>query len=71
MSEQVGPYDKDKCHFCGKSAKDGVKHTAGFSRRETYAGVGPWFDACQACAEKLYEQPLQFQKTEEDPAVGF
>ena len=63
MSEQeyIGPYDKDRCHFCGKSAKNGWKHTAGFQRRETFAGVGPWFDACQSCAEKPYEQPKQFQ----------
>jgi hypothetical protein len=71
VSEQAGPYDSDKCHFCGKSGKNGVKHTAGFQRRETYAGVGPWFDACQSCAEKPYEQPAQFQKTEENPSQGF
>ena len=62
MSEQVGPYDEDKCHFCGKSAKNGTKYIAGYQRRETYAGVGPWFDACEDCARKPYEQPVQFQE---------
>ena len=62
--EHAGPYERIKCHFCGKSSNDGVKHTAGYERRDTYAGVGPWFPACQACAEKPYEQPKQFQKEE-------
>ena len=71
MSEQTGPYDDDKCHFCGKSAKNGVKHTAGFQRRETYAGTGPWLEACESCARVPYEQPAQFQKEEENPSQGF
>ena len=67
MSDQhSGPYDGIKCHFCGKSAhtkgKPTPEHTAGYSRRETYANVGPWFDACQDCAAKPYEQPKQFQE---------
>lgn len=66
MSEQTGSYDKDKCHFCGKSgAKNGPDFTAGYQRRETYAGVGPWFDACEACAREEYEQK-QFQKEGND-----
>ena len=65
MSEEhTGPYDHDACHFCGKSAKNGTKFVAGFQRRETYAGVGPWFDACGECAKKPYEQPKQFQEQE-------
>jgi hypothetical protein len=67
MDNQQGPYDADICHFCKRSAKnspkgDPGKYVAGFSRRETYANVGPWFDACQRCAEKVYEVPKQFQK---------
>lgn len=62
MSEQVGPYDDVKCFFCGKSAKNGAKHTAGYSRREKYAQTGPWHDACQSCAEVPYAQPEQFQE---------
>jgi len=61
---QVGPYDHIKCHFCGKSAKNGVKFVAGYERRETCANTGLWFPACQQCAEKPYEQPKQFQKEE-------
>ncbi len=59
---QVGPYDDTVCHFCKKSAKNGVKHIAGFERREKYANVGPWFPACQECAIVPYEQPPQFKK---------
>lgn len=54
---QTGPYDAHKCYFCGRSAKNGSKHTAGYQRFEKYARIGPKFDACQACAEKAYEQP--------------
>ena len=65
MSEQhSGPYDGIRCHFCGKSSttvKD-WKNTAGYQRRETYANVGPWFDACEACARVEYQQPKQFQE---------
>lgn len=60
MSESVG-YEKDKCHFNFKGCK---KNHAGYQRRQQYAGVGPWFDACQSCAEKEYDQPKQFQKEE-------
>lgn len=52
-----GPYDGDKCAFCGKSAKNGTKHVAGYQRYETYARVGKLLDACQSCAEKPYKQP--------------
>lgn len=64
MSEQefIGPYDKDKCHFCGKSAKNGWKHTAGFQRAEDAKSSGPFFDACEVCARKPYPQPKQFQE---------
>ena len=64
MSEEnLGPYANVVCHFCGKSgAKNGTKYTAGFARREKYATVGPFFDACQECAQKAYEQPKQFQQ---------
>jgi hypothetical protein len=61
MSEQSGPYDDVKCHFCGKSSRNGVKYTAGYQRRETYANVGPWFDACETCVRKPYDAPKQFQ----------
>ena len=61
--EFVGPYDEIKCHFCGKSGKkDGWKHTAGFGRAEDSKPSGPFFPACQACAEKPYPQPKQFQE---------
>lgn len=54
MSEQhySGPYDDDKCHFCGKSAKNGVKHIAGFQRRKEGDTEGPFFDCCQSCLLK-------------------
>ena len=65
MSEQIGPYDEDKCHFCKKSAAKGPQHTAGYERREQFATVGPWFSACQRCAEKPYEVES------EDTSVGF
>jgi hypothetical protein len=54
MNEQefIGPYDKDRCHFCGKSAKNGVKHVAGFQRREESAPNGPFYDCCQDCLIK-------------------
>lgn len=58
MSEGTG-YEKDKCHFkftgCSKT------HAA-YQRREQYALVGPWFDACENCAKKPYDPPAQFQK---------
>ena len=63
--EHTGPYDGIKCHFCGKSAKNGLKFIAGYERRETYANVGLWFPACQGCAEKPYQQPKQFQQEEQ------
>lgn len=48
------------------------KKNAGYSRRAKFAQEGPWLDSCEACARVPYEQPAQFQKTEEDPAtVGF
>lgn len=70
MSEptQIGPYDTIKCHFCGKSAKDGPEHTAGFERRERFATVGAWFPACGDCAKKPYEQPKQFQEDASEQA---
>ena len=55
MSEQqAGPYDKDKCHFCGKSARNGVKFTAGYTKKFR----DKLYDACQFCAkgEQLDEQ---------------
>ncbi len=70
VSEQVGPYDDVKCHFCKKSAKNGPEHVAGYQRREKYANVGPWFDACEECARVPYEQPLQLQKQEDTNVVG-
>lgn len=71
MSEEhAGPYDGLKCHWC-KKRKPGPDGIAGYQRRETYAGVGPWLDACEEHAKMPYEQPKQFQKDEEDPANGF
>lgn len=64
--EQVGPYDNIKCHFCGKSAKNGVKFIAGYERYETYANVGKPVPACLECATKSYPQPKQFQHEEEE-----
>lgn len=66
MSDQhSGPYDKDKCHFCGKSDKthptEDSRNVAGFGRIES----GKVYDACQVCAKKA-----EF-KQEEDPANGF
>jgi hypothetical protein len=59
MSEGYEGFEHDKCHFCGKG-------NAGYQRRETYATVGPWFDACEKCARKPYEQPKQFQENEKE-----
>lgn len=58
MSEAPG-YENDKCHFKFPGCS---KVEAGYQRRQTYAGVGPWFDACENCARVEYEQPKQFQK---------
>lgn len=44
---------------------------AGYQRRPRFAQEGPWLDSCEECARVLYEQPPQFQKTEEDPSNGF
>lgn len=63
---QVGPYDHDVCHFCGKSTKNDPQFTAGYQRRERFATVGPWFDACHACAEKAYEQLSQLKAANEN-----
>lgn len=53
MSEQHnGPYDDDKCHFCKKSAKDGVEFIAGFQRRQEGDLSGPFYDCCQRCLLK-------------------
>lgn len=64
--EFVGPYDRDRCHFCGKSDKthptESSKNVAGFSRAEDDKPTGPFFDACEACAKKSYPVPKQFQK---------
>ena len=70
---QAGPYDGDKCFFCGKSSHDKKGNdtpmgTAGYQRREQYAQQGPWRDACNDCAKKPYEQPKQFQQEEENAA---
>jgi hypothetical protein len=70
MSDEiiVGPYDRDKCHFCGKSAKDSpksdpAKYVAGY-RRGTDDNPRLNFDACETCARKPYPQPKQFQQEE-------
>lgn len=44
---------------------------AGYQRRPRFAQEGPWLDSCEECARVPYEQPTQFQKTEEDPTNGF
>jgi len=72
VSESIG-YEKERCQAQvspGCKRKGGNKG-AGYSRRPKYAQEGPWLDACEECARVPYEQPLQFQKTEEDPANGF
>ena len=48
-------YTEAVCSFC--KGPD-----AGYQRRKTYAGEGPWLDACEDCARKPYEQPKQFQE---------
>lgn len=64
MSEEhVGPYDNDRCHWC-KKRKSGPAGIAGYQRREIYATVGPWLDACEEHAKIPYEQPKQFQREE-------
>jgi hypothetical protein len=48
----VGPYDRDKCHFCHKSEKthptEDSRNVAGFGRTED----GQVYDACQKCAKE-------------------
>ena len=62
---QAGPYDKDVCHFCGKSdAKsptESAMHVAGYSRAEDKRPSGPFFDACEACSRVPYPQPKQLE----------
>jgi hypothetical protein len=68
MSEAGIDYGRDVCHFCkrsdAKNPTESSRNTAGYQRRETYANVGPWFDACEKCARVEYQQPKQFQKEE-------
>jgi hypothetical protein len=51
--EFVGPYDRDKCHFCGKSDKthptETSRNVAGFGRVEN----GETYDACEKCAKEV------------------
>ena len=68
MSEPTG-YENDKCEVRISPKCKGK--LAGYGRRARYAQTGPWLPACEACARVPYEQPAQFQKTEEDPAQGF
>ena len=68
--EQIGPYDSIKCHFCGKSAKNGIEFIAGYERYETYANVGKPVPACKGCAAKPYEQPQQVQQKENETDNG-
>lgn len=51
--EQPG-YENEICHFKFKGC---WKTEAGYSRREKYATVGPWHNACENCARIPYEQP--------------
>jgi hypothetical protein len=66
MSEQqfVGPYDRDKCGFCGKSEKthptQDSRNVAGFGRIER----GQVFDACEKCAKEVV-----FKKEEDNVAA--
>lgn len=59
MSEQhySGPYDEEKCHFCGKSSKKGIEFTAAYARAEDANPSGPFFPACEGCARQPYPQP--------------
>lgn len=56
--EQPG-YEADKCQL---NLPGCLKKEAGYQRRKTYAGEGPWLDACESCARQPYEQPKQFQE---------
>ena len=58
MSDPIG-YEADRCHFNFPGCK---KILAGYLRREKYAQTGPWFEACESCALKPYEQPEQFKE---------
>lgn len=66
--EHAGPYDRDTCHWC-RRRKQGPAGIAGYQRRQTYANVGPWFDACEEHARAEYDQPKQFQKEESHEQV--
>ncbi len=73
MSDSNG-YGNVRCkvQLDPKCKKRGGNPDAGYSRRPKYAQEGAWLDSCEDCARIPYEQPAQFQKTEEDPAtVGF
>ena len=67
--EHIGPYDKDKCHFCNKSDKthptQDSRNVAGYQRAEDHKSTGPFFDACEECARKPYPKPKQFEEKEE------
>ena len=67
MSESTG-YERDKCQV--KVSKECAGTEAGYQRTKQFARVGPWLDACEACARTEYEQSPQLQK-QEDPAQGF
>jgi hypothetical protein len=68
MSEILG-YEKSKCQV---NISPKCRRTeAGYLRRLRFAQEGPWLDACEMCARVPYEQPAQFQKTEEDITRGF
>lgn len=54
MSKSGDGYEDVKCQLKFKGC---LKNEAGYSRREKYATVGPWFDACENCAKAPYEQP--------------
>lgn len=68
--QHTGPYDRDVCHFCGKSdAKNPTttsKHVAGYLRAEDSRPSGPFFNACETCARVPYPQPKALQKGDAD-----
>jgi len=49
----VGPYDRDRCHFCNKSDRthptQDSRNVAGFGRIENKQT----FDACEKCAREV------------------
>jgi len=59
MSEQNGPYDKDRCHFCNKSDKthptERSKNVVGYQRPENQDFTGKMVDSCQGCLIQTQE----------------